>query len=396
MENNKTLTILIGCLVNDTDYERLISGYFKKSVSVSNLAYEKKLFDGFKSADVGDVIFLSAPVVGTFPFSSKKMIVNGFEEKNGIIPVSYSSLFGIRNLSKSISLRKKLKELLEQNKNKYKCVHVIACECHKPYLDCLRMAKESFNVKTTLIIPDLPRYVGKEKGRFYRLLKKMEDNRSQKLINNYVDSFVCFTKDINKEVNKMDKPFIISEGIMNEIQPQAKRINKEKIVCTYIGKLDIANGIELLIESSKVLPPNIKIHVYGSGKFGKELMELSSNQLVFHGFVSPDEVPSILKESDILLSPRYPEGEYLRYSFPSKIFDYLSFCKPIVTFKLPCYFEELDTICIYLDNKNPEELVKKILLATSSNNDLEEDAKIIYFKHSAENVALEIHRLGFK
>ena len=391
-QSNKTLTILIGCLVDNNDIQKLVSQYFKKFVSVSNLAYEKKLFDGFNNACIGDVVFLSAPIVGNYPTTSKKMSVCGFKNSNSLHVIKYSCLIGYRNISKSKALKKELQKILHNSEEKYEKIHVIACEYHKPYLDCLRFAKKAFNTKTTLIIPDLPRHVGNH-GRFYSFLKKKEEKKAESLIEKYVDSFVCFTNDINNEININSKPYIISEGIISEIKNTEAKNDSNCIVCTYIGKLDKTNGVELLLKAANILPANYSIHIYGSGEMGNMLSNLRSKKLFYHGFINPDEVAVILEKSDVLLSPRFPDFEYVRYSFPSKIFDYLSSAKPIVTFKLPCYFKELDEVLVYLNNNSPEELTKRIIEASNSAQTRINSLKKLFDKYNALNTAKRIHDL---
>ena len=169
---------------------------------------------------------------------------------------------------------------------------------------------------------------------------------------------------------------------------------KDVFICTYIGKLDRVNGVGLLIEASRLLPPNFKIHIYGNGEMMRDILEANSENLIYHGFVNPDNVSNILEQSDILLSPRFDANDFVKYSFPSKIFDYLTVDRPIITFKLPCYFKELDDVMIYLENDSPEEMANKIVENSINQISKRQVLDKIYSNYNAESLANRINYLA--
>lgn len=124
------------------------------------------------------------------------------------------------------------------------------------------------------------------------------------------------------------------------------------IRCVFIGKTDKRNGIPLILEASKIAPPHYVFDIYGSGDMDEILHELNSPNIHYHGFLEPSKMAEALARADIVLSPRKAEGKYIYYSFPSKLFDYILYDKKIVTYWLPCYFNDLDEVLFYPSEYN--------------------------------------------
>ena len=60
------------------------------------------------------------------------------------------------------------------------------------------------------------------------------------------------------------------------------------------------------------------------------------------GQVSLNEARALQKTADVLVNPRLNEGEYTKYSFPSKTMEYLSTGRPVVCYKLDGIPDEYD------------------------------------------------------
>ena len=102
-----------------------------------------------------------------------------------------------------------------------------------------------------------------------------------------------------------------------------------------------------------------------------------------------------MEDIDIFLSPRFPEGNYINYSFPSKILDYIAFFKPIITYKIPCYDEKLDEILIYPKDLSIESFVSSIKEAIGTTVD--KDKFISYLeKIDSHNIVSDILNMGIR
>jgi glycosyltransferase involved in cell wall biosynthesis len=111
-------------------------------------------------------------------------------------------------------------------------------------------------------------------------------------------------------------------------------------IILYVGSLDKLRSLGLIIESfSKVLINNFntKLLIVGDGSDKSNLNNLSiklgiEKNVIFTGQVPYFEIPYFISVADICLSP-IPPLEIYKVSSPTKLFEYMSIGKPIVSNK---------------------------------------------------------------
>jgi glycosyltransferase involved in cell wall biosynthesis len=111
-------------------------------------------------------------------------------------------------------------------------------------------------------------------------------------------------------------------------------------VILYVGSLDKLRSLSLIIDSfSKVLTHNFnaKLLIVGDGTDKSNLENLSiklgiEKNVIFTGQVPYFEIPYFISIADICLSP-IPPLEIYKVSSPTKLFEYMSIGKPIVSNK---------------------------------------------------------------
>lgn len=89
-----------------------------------------------------------------------------------------------------------------------------------------------------------------------------------------------------------------------------KKINalrrKKNFSIVYIGALSSFKGVDWLLENfMKISGTNIELHIAGSGPLESRVKEcaLLDNRIIFHGFLSEQQLNSLLEKSDILICP---------------------------------------------------------------------------------------------
>lgn len=356
MSQNNNAYIFIGSYPGKDNYDVLVKKYFKKNISFSNAEYERVLFEEFKK-QTSNVYFLSAPVVGKYPTNTKKSFVK-LPNANGVINCHYSAFKPFIYQSKSHSLIKNLKNIIKKNNlTEFENVFVIASELHLPYLKSLKYSKKYNNVKTCSIVPDIPSVLYKKSNNFFvSTFRKFYGKLCLLYSDKYSDSFLFFTDSMKSLFNLSHKPFIVKEGIIEKIREAFN--HKSDKSCLFLGKTDIQNGIGIVLESAKKRP-DITFNIYGSGSMDEELKICKLQNVHFYGFINPNFTERLFEDNRIFLSPRFPD-DYTKYSFPSKIIKYVSYCKPIVTMKLPCYSDKFDDILSYMSDSTSDALVNSI------------------------------------
>jgi len=148
--------------------------------------------------------------------------------------------------------------------------------------------------------------------------------------------------------------------VLNEDLPTKVKIDMNKIHVGYIGTLFKGRGIDIIIELSKRFS-DVIFHIVGGKdkdiKYWKK--EANFDNLIFHGFVPPQEAYKYRNMCNILLAPYQTDNEGNRsskYMSPIKLFEYMSSQKAIIT-------SNLDVVHEFLSNE------QNVLLVESSNID---------------------------
>lgn len=83
-------------------------------------------------------------------------------------------------------------------------------------------------------------------------------------------------------------------------------------VITYIGRLVYGKGVQDLLSIFLKLKGDLQLLIVGDGPYRDELealaCQVNSSNIVFFGEQPPENIPGILKTTDIFVNPSYSEG----------------------------------------------------------------------------------------
>jgi glycosyltransferase involved in cell wall biosynthesis len=117
----------------------------------------------------------------------------------------------------------------------------------------------------------------------------------------------------------------------------------------YVGHLYPGRGVEMIMSLAAEMP-NIDFHIVGGSDedVNKWRSVGQHNNLIFHGFVAPKDVPRYGKQFDVTLAPYQRQvsvfgkkGNTVQWMSPLKIFEYMALGKAIVCSDLPVLREVL-------------------------------------------------------
>ena len=140
---------------------------------------------------------------------------------------------------------------------------------------------------------------------------------------------------------------------ISKISPIHIKSNDYKANVGYIGQLYPGKGMEIL---SKLIPhcPDVMFHIIGGNE--KDTQKWKENlkgiqNVIFHGFKKPSETASYGLAMDILIAPYMRNVQGAGSSFecdlsnwmsPLKLFEYMSYKKPIIATDLPVLHDILN------------------------------------------------------
>lgn len=185
---------------------------------------------------------------------------------------------------------------------------------------------------------------------------------SDALKQDYLKEFPDLTK---KEIvvahDAADDPVCI-EGKKEENREMM--FSKAMLNVGYVGHLYPGRGVDLIVKIAEKMP-TVKFHLIGGTEQDIEFWRVKSSKLgnvYFHGFVPNGELHSYYHQLDVLLAPYQnvvlvTDGnkDTSRWMSPMKIFEYMSYKKPIICSNIPVLNEVLKDRenCILCSYDNP-------------------------------------------
>ncbi len=275
----------------------------------------------------------SVQVLSTLP-TSVKYVSNLDEDGVKYCFIPYKNTVGVKHFQVVNSVSRKILFDKTFKPDIIICDTLNASMCIGAFL-----VKRLTKAKFVGIVTDLPESMSKyEKG----LLNRAASYFSTKYIKNF-DYYVLLTRQMNDVVNPKGHPYMIMEGVCG-INPEKRTIKdvkggKRKIL--YAGGRPSKDGVDMLIAAFRQLPDNdLELNVYGDMPDVEKGPDTNDSRIIYHGKTENCIIAEAEQNSYLLVNPRPTGEDYTKYSFPSKVMEYMASGTPMVTTKLAGIPEE--------------------------------------------------------
>ena len=346
--------IFLGGLLPEEQYE-LIEHNTKGTMQNAADRLQKKLLYGFEAVYSGDIVVVNIPFIGSYPQRFNLPFLPGcnscFSERIDVRSQGFCCLKFIKPFSRFRAALVGLhNEVVDSSGN------VVVYSAHLPFIIAALVFRGIFkgDVHLCLILPDLPWFMG-EGGILYRIFKAIERKIFCCLAKKF-DSYVLLTKAMADAIPIAINKITIIEGVSEQQKggPPAKNLKDTNKVFTfaYTGTLAERYGImDLLKAFNKIQHDNINLLICGEGECRDQLLAMSEvdKRIKYMGQVSADKARYFQETANVLVNPRSSRGEYTKYSFPSKIMEYMSTGRPVLMYRLPGIPDEYYEYCLAID-----------------------------------------------
>ena len=184
------------------------------------------------------------------------------------------------------------------------------------------------------------------------------------------------------------KEYIMHEGIYSKEQIKKYKTDlegeKKHFRIVYTGKLTIEDGVLDLIDAvKKIQRDNIVLKIAGGGGIESIVKEQikDDSRIIYYGRLDSDEVRELQKRADLFVVPRLPE-DYTRYSFPSKVVEYILTDAPILCHKLDCFGVQLNGVLTYIKEKDNSRLCENIIRIIDGENEMDLQKRNVFIKRN--------------
>lgn len=395
--------LFLGGVFDDSHNEEILEKT-RTYVEYAANNFQKKIIYGLKKINI-PLEVVSVPFLGAYPKAYSDIYFSGFKnmqnDDSGYKYYPFNNIYGYRNFSRCRAAKKGLRNFIKYD-DEQKLIIVYAP--HTPFVKAAIWAKHKDpRIKICMVVPDLPQYMDLSEhiSPIYKFLKSIDLKQFAKA-NRMVDSYVLLTEQMAEALNVGTRPYRVVEGIYEASSCAIEKKGPIKTI-VYTGKLNLAFGALNLVKAFHTMPnPDLKLVICGSGEAKAEIERIASmdSRIDFRGQVTSDEARKCIIDGDILVNPRPNDSAYTKYSFPSKIIDYLATGNPVVAFELDGMPSVYKDFIYYIPENTMESIaqtIQKVISADKEEIRKKADGALKYIntKLSREVVAKTIIDLNF-
>lgn len=350
--------LFLGTLFKKEDETEILK-LSKVGIANADNTFQWNLINGLKMHLPLEIINILP--VGAYPFQYKKIFLEtkrwGDKKEN----IEIGSI-NVHFLKQFIRYKKVKKEIYERL-GRGKITNIMIYSTYLPFIKAVYKLDRS--IRVTLIVTDIPAY--------YDINKVGLVNKVLRRINNYfvyrylsrIDSFVLLTEEMKVPMKVGKRDFVVVEGIADsEKFVPISCSNAKKTILLYAGTLNYQYGITSLLGAMEFIEnENYELWICGSGEAEKDVIDMAKvdQRIKYLGYLVRDELFKLMQKTTLLINPRTNEGEYTKYSFPSKTMEYMISGKPVLMYKLDGIPDEYDRYLYYFDGADKKDIASKIV-----------------------------------
>lgn len=349
------------------NYLNIIEKNSKDSIQYAANNLQWSMIEGLDANLCCPVYILNEMFIGSYPKRYTEKKIDTFKwnhsEDSTDINIGFYNLILYKHLSRILNGKKIIKKIFKKNKkNKILFIYSV----NSAFMDILKYLKKRFYFHACLVVPDLPQYMylNNKKNFIYTILKKIEIAHIKKNLK-YVDSFVLLTKEMNQEINFLNKPYCVIEGMVNICEKKMENEENEKNakILFYSGTLNERYGVKNLVDAFLSLGNcEIKLQICGCGDQEEYIKRCTAKdkRIEYLGLIPNEKVVLLQKNAILLVNPRPTKEEFTKYSFPSKNLEYMVSGTPVLTTKLSGIPKEYDNYVYFIEDESVDGIAKKI------------------------------------
>lgn len=232
----------------------------------------------------------------------------------------------------------------------------------------IQWAAKLFKFKTICILADPPIEV-LNRGLSGRIAKRIEDALTKCSIKRF-DGLVVLNEHVITEYAPGSSYILVDGGFdLDELKKvecggQLETMGSgECFRVVYSGAIIEYNGIKQLLEAAKkVKNPRFRLDIYGDGPLVQYVKDSckEDSKIRYMGNKPNSEMMEIQQNAALLVNPRLVDEPISKFTFPSKIIEYMLSGTPIITTKLNGLTDEYLKYMFVFEDELPESMAQTI------------------------------------
>lgn len=339
----------------------------RQGLSASGNEYQWNICDGLLEHLRNDLEIISVLPVGTYPRRFRQLkLQNHFWIYRGIKVDELGSLNlpFIKQFQRENSCYKKIKNWSNRFSGEQRLI--ILYSLYLPYLKAVcRALIADPSLRAIIIVTDLPGKYGvlpdsKVKAALFSATGKIALSYSK-----YFHGYILLTKEMCIPLDTGNKPYTIIDGITKNYGYEIDSCSACSMVpyILYTGALNKIYGVCNLLDAFELIDNSeAELWICGAGGAADEIQARAENnpKIKFLGFQPKEKILQLQANATVLVNPRTSQGEYTKYSFPSKTIEYMASGTPTVMHRLPGVSKEYEEYIVFARDDSCQSLAEAI------------------------------------
>jgi glycosyltransferase involved in cell wall biosynthesis len=216
--------------------------------------------------------------------------------------------------------------------------------------------------RVAVVLTDPPGVVRPDDGRLRRALRSVDISIVTRGLRR-ADAVVVLAAPLGEDFAP-GVPALVVEGLVDpgSPYPPSTRVAAHSRRVVFAGGLHEEYGVARLVEAFRALPEDVELQLFGRGPLGAWLEEQARQdpRIQPPRLVSLEELPEVYGGAGVLVQPRQVDQDFVRYSFPSKLIEYLASGTPTVSTRLPSIPADYEPYIVWSDSAEPADLAAAI------------------------------------
>jgi|GEM_PF-93676 len=330
--------VFLGGLLLESQRQQ-IERHSRTGVQYAADALQRAFLKGLALYPDLDVRLVNVPYIAAYPRRYRKAwfpaVTDVLFDKVPVSGMGFFNLIFVRDHWRRTAAYRGLVPVVTGAKD---CV-IVVYAAHLPFVRAaIACRKINPDVRICVVVPDLIEHM----DAYGPLLKLVVRHRSRafRTLARQTDFFVFLTRYMADQLGIGPDRHVVIEGV-HDPEPDAPAVSwsdEAGPIFIYTGTLAARYGIlDLLAAFSQLEVPAARLWVCGAGDAQSAVEDLARRdpRVTYYGRVPRAEAVALQARAHVMVNPRRPDGEFTRYSFPSKTMEYLASGRPVIMHWLP-------------------------------------------------------------
>ena len=323
--------------------------------------------EALRSQRSGGLKVFAAPAVSEYPRFPRVLVSArrlGLRRDGGIRFIPFVNVMGVKQVTQVISIVVTMLPIVWRRRRERAVVLVYSLQT--PFLAAAMLVRRLAGVRVVAIIPDLTEFMDvAARRRGIRAFLKSLDVRLGRRLLERLDGAIVIARAIATDRLPASTPSLVVDSIRAVTTGAGALEGAEdgRRSILYTGALEAGYGLETLLAAfSSLEGPGYELWFAGKGGLEGHIRERAATdpRIRLLGLLPVAEIRATQARASLLVSVKPSQAPFTKYSFPSKLTEYVAAGRPVASTVCPGIEEEYFRFVHRLDDESPEAMRRSI------------------------------------